>query len=83
MLPFPIYCGICLGFLGKPGRPRFIIKDERHGRATLYWNGTLFTPDRRESKVFTEFAAARAVAWRLRSDYVWAWYTDFFGKSAN
>ncbi len=83
MLPFPFYGGICLGFLGKPGHPRFIIKDERYGQATLYWNGTLFTSDRREAQVFTEYAAARDAAWRLKSDYVWAWYTDFFGKSPN
>ncbi len=83
MMPFPFYGGICLGFVGQPGRPRFIIKNEWDGRPTLYWNGTVFTPDRREAHVFTEFAAARDVAWRLRSDYVWAWYNDSFGKGRN
>ena len=52
MLPFPFYGGICLGIIGTPGRPRFIVKDEWYGRATLYWNGTLFTPDSREALVF-------------------------------
>ena len=83
MLPFPFLAGICLGIIGTPGRPRFIVKDEWYGRATLYWTGTLFTPDSREALVFDDFVAARAVAWRLKSDFVWAWYNDSFGKSTN
>ncbi len=83
MLPFPFYCGICLGIIGCPGRPRFIVTDRGYGRPALYWTGTLFGPDRREALVFTDFEAARAVAWRLKSDFVWAWYNDFFGKGKN
>ena len=83
MLPFPFLGGICLGFRGTPDHPKFIIKDEWDGRATLYWNGTRFTPDSREALVFDNFVTARTVAWRLKSDYVWAWYNDFFGKGTN
>ena len=30
-----------------------------------------------EKTVRTDFVTARGVAWRLKSDYVWAWYTVF------
>ena len=48
-----------LDSVGSPGRPRFIIKDEWYGRPTLYWNGTLFTPDSREALVFTDFVGGK------------------------
>ena len=81
--PDPIRCGICLGFVGTAECPRFIIKDERHDQLTTYFDGIHFTPDSSKALVFDDFAAARDEAWRLRSDYVWAWFNDFFGKGAN
>jgi len=80
MLPYPFLCGICLEITGNPDCLRFAIKDERNG---LWWSGDDWTPCRDQALGFDNFVAARDEAWRLRSDYVLAWFNDFYGKGAN
>ena len=79
MLPEdPYRCGICLGFEGTPKRPLFVIKDEKMGRPILYWDGSIFSPDSRKARVFTNFKEAREEAWRLRSDFILGWLNSLF-----
>ena len=67
-----------MGIVGTSDFPRFIIKDERYGRATLYWDGIRFTTDRNKATIFADFKKVRDEAWRLRGEFIWIWIDEFF-----
>ena len=76
----PYRCGICLGFEGTPLRPLFLIKHERNGRPTSYWDGSKFTHDSRKALIFSDFYLARDEAWRLKGDFnfILGWLNSLF-----
>ena len=80
MLPDPFFSGICIGFVGTANAPRFIIKDERCGQATLYWDGTNFSLDRCKALIFADYEKVVDEAWRLRGDFIWGWLGDLFAN---